>query len=38
VATVPTAEGARNGVVSADGRVYLANSKAGELIVVAPPK
>jgi DNA-binding beta-propeller fold protein YncE len=36
VATVPTAEGARNGVVTTGGRVYLAHSKASELIVVAP--
>ena len=36
VATVPTAEGARNGVVTSDGRVYLAHGKASELVVVAP--
>ncbi|HTR56130.1 MAG TPA: hypothetical protein VMJ10_35890 [Kofleriaceae bacterium] len=37
LATVPTAEGARNGVVTADGRVYLAHGKASELIVIATP-
>jgi hypothetical protein len=35
-ATVPTEEGARNGVVAANGAVYLAASKAGELVVVTP--
>jgi DNA-binding beta-propeller fold protein YncE len=35
-ATVPTEEGARNGVVAANGAVYLAASKAGELVVVSP--
>ena len=37
IATVPTQEGARNGVVSRDGRVYLAHSRSSELIVIAPP-
>jgi hypothetical protein len=36
VASVPTQAGARNGVVTRDGRVYLSHSKASELIVVAP--
>jgi len=36
IASVPTKEGARNGVVSRDGRVYLANSKDSELVVVGP--
>jgi DNA-binding beta-propeller fold protein YncE len=36
IATVPTAEGARNGVVTRDGKVYLAHGKASELVVVAP--
>jgi DNA-binding beta-propeller fold protein YncE len=36
VASVPTRDGARNGVVTNDGRVYLANSRAGQLIVVTP--
>ena len=36
VASVPTKEGARNGVVTNDGRVYLAHSKESELVVVAP--
>jgi DNA-binding beta-propeller fold protein YncE len=38
VATVPTADGARNGVANAEGAVYLAHSKGSELIVVPPPK
>ena len=37
VATVPTAEGSRNGVVARDGRVYLSHSKGGEIVVVTPP-
>ena len=37
-AVVPTKEGARNGVVDADGRVYLSHSKGSELVVAAPPK
>jgi DNA-binding beta-propeller fold protein YncE len=36
IASVPTADGARNGVVTRDGRVYLACSKASELVVIAP--
>ena len=36
-AVVPTRAGARNGVVDAAGKVYLSHSKAGELVVVAPP-
>jgi DNA-binding beta-propeller fold protein YncE len=36
VATVATKEGARNGVVSSDGRVYLAHGKGSELVVVGP--
>jgi len=36
LASVPTAEGARNGVVTSDGRVYLAHSRASELVVVTP--
>jgi len=39
VAQVPTHEGARNGVVTRDGRVYLAHSQLGQLaglIVVSP--
>jgi hypothetical protein len=33
--SVATKEGTRNGVVSADGSVYLANSCGGELVVVS---
>jgi hypothetical protein len=36
IASVPTKEGARNGVVSRDGHVYLGNSKDSELVVVGP--
>src|SRR5258708_12560203 len=39
VAVVPTHEGARNGVVTKDGTVYLAHSQLGQLaglVVVAP--
>jgi DNA-binding beta-propeller fold protein YncE len=36
VSSVPTQDGARNGVVTQDGRVYLSHSKASELIVVTP--
>jgi len=36
VATFATQDGARNGVVASDGKVYLAHSKGSELIVVAP--
>jgi DNA-binding beta-propeller fold protein YncE len=35
-AVIPTAKGARNGVVGAGGRVYLAHSRPGEIVVVAP--
>jgi DNA-binding beta-propeller fold protein YncE len=37
VAVVPTSDGARNGVVDAGGKVYLAHSKGGELVVATPP-
>jgi outer membrane protein assembly factor BamB len=37
VATVPTAAGARNAVVDASGIAYVADSRQGQLIVVAPP-
>jgi hypothetical protein len=37
-ATVATKPGARNGVVDAAGRVYLAHSQGSEIIVVAPAK
>jgi hypothetical protein len=36
-AVVPTKEGARNGVVAADGKVYLSHSKGSELVVASPP-
>jgi DNA-binding beta-propeller fold protein YncE len=36
LASVPTKEGARNGVVTQDGRVYLSHSRASELILVTP--
>jgi DNA-binding beta-propeller fold protein YncE len=36
VAEVATADGARNGVVTSDGKLYLAHGKASELVVVAP--
>jgi len=36
IASVPTKEGARNGVVSRDGHVYLANSKDSEIVIVGP--
>jgi len=36
VATVATKEGARNGVLSRDGRVFLSHSKDSELVVVGP--
>jgi len=36
LAVVPTAEGARNGVVDAEGRVYLSHAKSSELLVVSP--
>jgi DNA-binding beta-propeller fold protein YncE len=41
VAVVPTHEGARNGVVTKDGAVYLAHSQLGKLaglVVVSPSK
>jgi DNA-binding beta-propeller fold protein YncE len=41
VAVVPTHEGARNGVVTKDGTVYLAHSQLGKLaglVVVSPSK
>jgi len=37
-AVVPTKEGARNGVVTADGKIYLAHSKGSELVVASPPR
>jgi DNA-binding beta-propeller fold protein YncE len=37
-ASVPTKDGARNGVADADGVVYLAHGKGSELIVATPPK
>jgi len=36
LASVPTPTGARNGVVTSGGSVYLAHSRASELVVVAP--
>jgi DNA-binding beta-propeller fold protein YncE len=36
VASVATRDGARNGVVTGDGRVYLSHSKDSELVVVVP--
>ena len=38
VATIATKDGARNGVVAGDGRVYLARGKGAELVVVAVPR
>jgi hypothetical protein len=41
IAQVPTREGARNGVVTKEGTVYLAHSQRGQfagLIVVSPSK
>ena len=38
VATVPTADGARNGVASGTGTIYLAHSKGSDLVVVPPPR
>jgi hypothetical protein len=35
--TLPTAPGARNGVVDANGVLYLSHSAGGELLAVAPP-
>ncbi len=37
VASAPTEEGVRNGVVTADGKVYLSHSKGSELLVATPP-
>ena len=34
----PTAEGARNGVVAANGEVYLSHAKGSELVVLIPEK
>jgi DNA-binding beta-propeller fold protein YncE len=36
IAQVATAPGARNGVVDADGRVYLSDRKGGQLVVAIP--
>jgi DNA-binding beta-propeller fold protein YncE len=36
LASVPTKDGARNGVVTQAGSVYLAHSKASELVLVVP--
>jgi len=36
LASVPTKDGARNGVVTTDGRVYLSHSRGSELVVVTP--
>jgi len=36
LASVPTQSGARNGVVTSAGSVYLSHSRASELVVVAP--
>jgi hypothetical protein len=36
LASIPTKEGARNGVVSRDGHVYLVNSRDSALVVVGP--
>lgn len=38
LATVPTRDGARNGVVTGDGRVYLSHAKGSELVVVGPER
>jgi DNA-binding beta-propeller fold protein YncE len=38
VAQVPTKEGARNGVVTSKGEVYLADSPASAVVVVTPAK
>jgi hypothetical protein len=34
----PTAEGARNGVVAANGEVFLSHAKGSELVVLIPEK
>ena len=36
IASVPTAKGARNPVVDAQGRVYVEDSSNGRLLVVEP--
>jgi DNA-binding beta-propeller fold protein YncE len=36
IATVPTAPGARNGVVTTDGTVFVPHGKPGELVVIRP--
>ena len=36
MSVTPTAEGARNGIVDASGRVYLSHSSASEILVVKP--
>jgi hypothetical protein len=36
-AVVPTADGARNGVVDGSGKVYLSHAKGSEIVVAAPP-
>jgi DNA-binding beta-propeller fold protein YncE len=38
VAQIATGEGARNGVVDGDGRVYLADRKGGRLVVAVPDR
>ncbi len=38
IATVKTEEGARNGVVTTDGKVYLSHSKGSDLLVVTPSR
>jgi DNA-binding beta-propeller fold protein YncE len=35
---VPTAPGARNGVVTSDGTIYLQHARGSELVVIAPEK
>jgi DNA-binding beta-propeller fold protein YncE len=37
VASANTEEGVRNGVVTADGKVYLSHSKGSDLLVAIPP-
>ncbi|HEY0191292.1 MAG TPA: hypothetical protein VGC42_09245 [Kofleriaceae bacterium] len=36
LATIPTRPGARNGVVTATGQVYLAHARGSELVVITP--
>ncbi|MEO8841650.1 MAG: hypothetical protein ABI591_00545 [Kofleriaceae bacterium] len=38
VVQTPTGEGARNGVVAANGEVYLSHAKGSELVVLTPEK